>query len=345
MVCTGVTLETNDSNENKSMTVQDEASTFESLFSARKRVHHELSKAVIGQASVTDQILIAMLTGGNCLITGAPGLAKTLLVKSLARVFDLNFNRIQFTPDLMPADITGMEILQDTPEGRALRFVHGPVFAQMLLADEINRTPPKTQAALLEAMQEKQVTVAGRRYALPTPFFVLATQNPVEMEGTYVLPEAQLDRFMFNVVMDYLPEEDEVEVVQRTTSPAGEPVNALFGSEDVIAFQQLVRTVPVSRDVVGFAVRLAKRTRPQSDAAPDFVRRFVNWGAGTRAGQCLVMGAKVLAVWAGRSHVIEDDIRALAHPVLRHRIQLNYKAEAEGATVESIIQRLIKEGG
>jgi MoxR-like ATPase len=207
IVCTGVTLETNDSNENKSMTVQDEASTFESLFSARKRVHHELSKAVIGQASVIDQILIAMLTGGNCLITGAPGLAKTLLVKSLARVFDLDFNRIQFTPDLMPADITGMEILQDTPEGRGLRFVHGPVFAQMLLADEINRTPPKTQAALLEAMQEKQVTVAGRRYALPTPFFVLATQNPVEMEGTYVLPEAQLDRFMFNVVMDYRSEE------------------------------------------------------------------------------------------------------------------------------------------
>ena len=326
------------------MTAKDEASTFNSLFGARERVHRELDKAVSGQKAVIEQILIAMLTGGNCLITGAPGLAKTLLVKSLASVFRLDFNRIQFPPDLMPADITGMEILQDTPEGRSLRFVQGPVFAQMLLADEINRTPPKTQAALLEAMQERQVTVAGKRYALPSPFFVLATQNPVEMEGTYVLPEAQLDRFMFNVVIDYLPEEDEVEVVQRTTSPAGEPVEGLFGSDDVIAFQQLVRTVPVSKDVVGFAVRLAKFTRPQSGCAPDFVKKFVNWGAGTRAGQCLVMGAKVLAIWAGRSHVIEDDIRALAHPVLRHRIQLNYKAEAEGVTVESIIQRLLRGG-
>ena len=299
---------------------------------------------MIGQRAVIEQILIAMLTGGNCLITGAPGLAKTLLVKSLAQVFRLDFNRIQFTPDLMPADITGMEILQDTPEGRALRFVQGPVFAQMLLADEINRTPPKTQAALLEAMQEKQVTVAGKRYALPSPFFVLATQNPVEMEGTYVLPEAQLDRFMFNVVIDYLPEEDEVDVVQRTTSPAGEAVEGLFGSEDVLAFQRLVRTVPVSREVVSFAVRLAKRTRPQDNDAPDFVKKFVNWGAGTRAGQCLVMGAKVLAIWGGRSHVIEEDVMALAHPVLRHRIQLNYKAEAEGVTVESIIQRLLRGG-
>ena len=326
------------------MTAKDEASTFEILLGARERIHHELGKAVIGQKAVIEQILIAMLTGGNCLITGAPGLAKTLLVKSLAQVFRLDFNRIQFTPDLMPADITGMEILQDTPEGRALRFVQGPVFAQMLLADEINRTPPKTQAALLEAMQEKQVTVAGKRYALPSPFFVLATQNPVEMEGTYVLPEAQLDRFMFNVVIDYLPEADEVDVVQRTTSPAGEAVEGLFGSEDVLAFQRLVRTVPVSREVVSFAVRLAKRTRPQDNDAPDFVKKFVNWGAGTRAGQCLVMGAKVLAIWGGRSHVIEEDVMALAHPVLRHRIQLNYKAEAEGVTVESIIQRLLRGG-
>jgi MoxR-like ATPase len=326
------------------MTAKDEASTFETLLGARERIHHELGKVVIGQKNVIEQILIAMLTGGNCLITGAPGLAKTLLVKSLAQVFRLDFNRIQFTPDLMPADITGMEILQDTPEGRALRFVQGPVFAQMLLADEINRTPPKTQAALLEAMQEKQVTVAGKRYSLPSPFFVLATQNPVEMEGTYVLPEAQLDRFMFNVVIDYLPEADEVDVVQRTTSPAGEAVKGLFGSEDVLAFQRLVRTVPVSREVVSFAVRLAKRTRPQDNDAPDFVKKFVNWGAGTRAGQCLVMGAKVLAIWGGRSHVIEEDVMALAHPVLRHRIQLNYKAEAEGVTVESIIQRLLRRG-
>ena len=324
------------------MTAQEEASTFKTLLGLRERIHQELSKAVIGQKSVIDQILVAMLTGGNCLITGAPGLAKTLLVKSIAKVFRMDFNRIQFTPDLMPADITGMEILQDTPDGRALRFVPGPVFAQILLADEINRTPPKTQAALLEAMQEKQVTVAGRRYDLPSPFFVLATQNPVEMEGTYVLPEAQLDRFMFNVVIDYLPEDDEVSVVQRTTSPSGEGVNGLFCGEEVTAFQRLVRTVPVSKDMVEYAVRLSTRTRPQSEGAPDFVKRYVNWGAGTRAGQSLILGAKVLAIWAGRSHVILDDVRALAKPVLRHRIQLNYKAEAEGVNVESLIQRLLE---
>jgi len=320
----------------------DAAATFESLFGARERIHTELSKAVVGQRAVIEQILVAMLTGGNCLITGAPGLAKTLLVKSLAEVFKLNFNRIQFTPDLMPADITGMDILQDGPEGRSLKFVPGPVFAQMLLADEINRTPPKTQAALLEAMQEKQVTVSGRRYALPSPFFVLATQNPVEMEGTYVLPEAQLDRFMFNVVIDYLPEAEEIEVVQRTTSPAREGVAALFGMEDVLAFQALVRTVPVAEEVVKFAVRLAAASRPQLAGSPEFVKKFVNWGAGTRAGQCLILGAKVLAIWDGRSHATVSDVKALAVPVLRHRIQLNYKAEAEGVTVEDLIQRLVQ---
>ena len=311
------------------------------LSASYKKLKEEIHKVIVGQEEVVDQVLISMFSGGHCLLIGVPGLAKTLLVNTISSALGIGFNRIQFTPDLMPSDIVGSEILD---ESRNFKFIQGPLFTNMVLADEINRTPPKTQSALLEAMQERKVTAAGTSYVLPKPFFVLATQNPIEQEGTYPLPEAQLDRFMFNVVMDYLPEEDEVEVVQRTTSPAGEPVNALFGSEDVIAFQQLVRTVPVSRDVVGFAVRLAKRTRPQSDAAPDFVRRFVNWGAGTRAGQCLVMGAKVLAVWAGRYHVIEDDIRALAHPVLRHRIQLNYKAEAEGLTVESMIQRLIKEG-
>lgn len=321
----------------------NDAATFEALSSARERLHSEIGKAVVGQRAVIEQILVAMLTGGNCLLTGAPGLAKTLLVKSLAEAFSLQFTRIQFTPDLMPADITGMDILQDGPEGRGLKFVPGPVFAQMLLADEINRTPPKTQSALLEAMQEKQVTVAGRRYELPRPFFVLATQNPVEMEGTYVLPEAQLDRFMFNVIIDYLPEQEEVEVVQRTTAPAGAAIQPLFGSEDVSAFQRLVRTVPVAEDVVRYAVRLAASSRPQSAGAPEFVRRYVNWGAGTRAAQCLVLGAKVLAVWAGRVHVTREDVRALAHPVLRHRIQLNYKAEAEGVNVESFIQKLLAE--
>ncbi|MEY2600170.1 MAG: hypothetical protein RLZZ142_2429 [Verrucomicrobiota bacterium] len=321
----------------------NDAATLEALQGARTRILSELQKAVVGQRAVIEQILVAMLTGGNCLLTGAPGLAKTLLVKSLAEVFTLQFTRIQFTPDLMPADITGMEILQDGPQGRALTFVPGPIFAQMLLADEINRTPPKTQSALLEAMQEKQVTVTGRRYDLPRPFFVLATQNPVEMEGTYVLPEAQLDRFMFNVIIDYLPEPDEIEVVRRTTAPAGESLQPLFSSEDVLAFQRLVRTVPVSEEVVRFAVRLAAASRPSLPAAPDFVKRFVNWGAGTRAAQCLVLGAKVLALWAGRSHVTPDDIRSLAHPVLRHRIQLNYKAEAEGLGVESFITQLLKE--
>jgi MoxR-like ATPase len=321
----------------------NDQATFEALSTARERLQAEIGKAVVGQHAVIEQIVIAMLTGGNCLLTGAPGLAKTLLVKSLAEAFSLQFTRIQFTPDLMPADITGMDILQDGPEGRGLKFVPGPVFAQMLLADEINRTPPKTQSALLEAMQEKQVTVAGRRYELPRPFFVLATQNPVEMEGTYVLPEAQLDRFMFNVVIDYLPEQEEVEVVQRTTSPAGPPIQPLFGSEDVLAFQRLVRTVPVAEEVVRYAVRLAAASRPQGAGAPEFVRRYVNWGAGTRAAQCLVLGAKVLAVWAGRVHVTPDDIRALAHPVLRHRIQLNYKAEADGLNVEGFIQKLIAE--
>ena len=319
----------------------DPAATFDALHHARERIHRELSKAVVGQRAVIEQILIAMLAGGNCLITGAPGLAKTLLVRSLAEVFRLQFNRIQFTPDLMPADITGMEILQDGPEGRSLKFVHGPVFAQMLLADEINRTPPKTQAALLEAMQEKQVTVAGRRYALPSPFFVLATQNPVEMEGTYVLPEAQLDRFMFNVIIDYLPEQEEAAVIQRTTAPPGEPVEALFGSDDVLAFQRLVRTVPVAEEIVRDAVRITAASRPQSAHASDEVKRYVNWGAGTRAGQCLILGAKVLAVWAGRSHVTLDDVRTLAQPVLRHRIQLNYKAEADGVRVDQIIARLL----
>ncbi len=321
----------------------NDAATFEALVGARARIHAELGKVIVGQKAVVEQILVAMLTGGNCLITGAPGLAKTLLVRSLAEVFAMQFTRIQFTPDLMPADITGMDILQDGPSGRALTFVPGPIFGQMLLADEINRTPPKTQAALLEAMQEKQVTVAGRRYELPRPFFVLATQNPVEMEGTYQLPEAQLDRFMFNVIIDYLPEDEEVEVIQRTTAPASEVLQRLFTSEDVLAFQRLVRTVPVSEEVVRYAVRLAAASRPQQAGASEFARRFVNWGAGTRAAQCLILGAKVFALWAGRSHVVEEDVRALAAPVLRHRIQLNYKAEAEGVTVEGFVKKLLEE--
>jgi MoxR-like ATPase len=317
--------------------------TFELLQTARPRITTELGKAIVGQHDVIEQILIALFAGGHCLITGAPGLAKTLLVKSIAQIFHLEFRRIQFTPDLMPTDITGVEILQETPEGgRGLVFVPGPIFGSMILADEINRTPPKTQAALLEAMQEHQVTASGRRYALPEPFFVLATQNPIEMEGTYPLPEAQLDRFMFNVVIDYLPENDEVAVVQRTTAPAGEAINPLFSGEDVLRFHDLVRKVPIAEDLIRLGVRLAAASRPRQPGAPDFVDQWVNWGAGTRAAQFLTLGAKARALLQGRAHVTRDDITALAAPVLRHRILLNYRAEAEGVTLGQVITRLVE---
>jgi MoxR-like ATPase len=318
-----------------------DATAFEKLQDARTRTLAELGKAIVGQRDVIEQILIALLSGGHCLITGAPGLAKTLLVKSIAQIFHLEFRRIQFTPDLMPTDITGVEILQDTSEGRQLSFVKGPIFGNMILADEINRTPPKTQAALLEAMQEHQVTASGRRYVLPEPFFVLATQNPIEMEGTYPLPEAQLDRFMFNVIIDYLPEDDEVAVVQRTTSSGGEAISALFTGEDVLAFHALVRKVPIAEDIVRFAVRLAAATRPHQANAPEFVNDWVSWGAGTRAAQFLTLGAKARALLNGRAYVTKPDIVALAAPVLRHRVLVNYRAEAEGVSVEKIIQRLL----
>jgi len=320
---------------------QPDRETVERLNLGRDQILAELSKVIVGQQQVIEQILITLLAGGHCLITGAPGLAKTLLVKSIARIFHLKFQRIQFTPDLMPADITGTEILQDTAEGRRMMFVRGPVFAHMLLADEINRTPPKTQAALLEAMQEHQVTAAGVRHALEEPFFVLATQNPIEMEGTYPLPEAQLDRFMFNVVMDYLPEDDEVAVVTRTTSELPATIEARFTGEDVLRFHQLVRKVPAAEEIVRYAVRLAAASRPNHPGTPDFMNEWASWGAGTRAGQFLILGAKARALLKGRAHVSVDDIRTLAFPVLRHRILLNYRAEAEGITVEKVIQRLL----
>ena len=314
----------------------------EQIFSGRARIQAELARVIVGQKEVIEQLLIALFAGGHCLITGAPGLAKTLLVKSLAQIFHLRFQRIQFTPDLMPADITGTEILQESGDGRTMTFVPGPVFANMILADEINRTPPKTQAALLEAMQEHQVTAAGVRHALPEPFFVLATQNPIEMEGTYPLPEAQLDRFMFNVVIDYLPEDEEVTVVAQTTARNAEPIAPLFTGEDVLRFHNLVRQVPVAEDLVRRAVRLAASSRPHQNGAPDFIKAWISWGAGLRAGQYLVLGAKVRALLHGRAHVIIEDIQALANPTLRHRILLNYRAEAEGVTVEDVIERLLK---
>src|SRR3989454_922593 len=270
--------------------------TVERLTVGRVQIERELAKVIVGQKEVIEQILIALLAGGHCLITGAPGLAKTLLVKSIAQIFHLKFQRIQFTPDLMPADITGTEILQDTAEGRRMAFIRGPVFANIILADEINRTPPKTQAALLEAMQEHQVTAAGVRHVLDEPFFVLATQNPIEMEGTYPLPEAQLDRFMFNVVMDYLPEDEEVSVVAQTTARKPEPINPIFTGEDVLRFHDLVRKVPVAEDLVRYAVRLAATSRPHQNGTPDFINEWISWGAGLRAGQYLVLGSKVRAL-------------------------------------------------
>ena len=320
---------------------QAERAAVEQLIAGRARIDAELAKAIVGQRAVIEQILLALLAGGHVLITGAPGLAKTLLVKSIAQIFHLKFQRIQFTPDLMPADITGTEILQDGEGGRKLAFVPGPIFANLVLADEINRTPPKTQAALLEAMQEHQVTAAGVRHALPEPFFVLATQNPIEMEGTYPLPEAQLDRFMFNVVMDYLPEDDEVRVISQTTGGKPAAIEPLFSGEDVLRFHQLVRAVPVADDMVRYAVRIAAASRPRQTGTPDFINDWVSWGAGTRAAQFLVLGAKARTLLQGRAHVTVEDIQALVAPVLRHRVLLNYRAEADGMRVEEVIRRLV----
>ena len=318
-----------------------DAETVDQILTGYSRIKSELGKTIIGQEAVIDEILISLFAGGHVLITGAPGLAKTLLVKSIAEIFDLQFSRIQFTPDLMPADITGTEVLSETDAGRQLRFVPGPVFANIILADEINRTPPKTQAALLEAMQEHQVTAAGQRHPLPQPFFVLATQNPIEMEGTYPLPEAQLDRFMFNVVIDYLPEDQEVAVVQQTTAGGSETIEPLFNAEDVQRFNDLVRKVPAAEDLVRYAVQLAAASRPSQDNTPDFVNEWVSWGAGLRAAQFLVLGAKARTLLQGRSHLTAEDIQAVAAPVLRHRVLVNYRAEAEGMTTQKIIEQLL----
>jgi len=319
---------------------ETERQAVEKIHESRGRIERELAKVIVGQKEATHQLLISLFAGGHCLITGAPGLAKTLLVRTIAQVFHLRFQRIQFTPDLMPADITGTEILEETGDGRRrMQFVKGPIFANVILADEINRTPPKTQAALLEAMQEHQVTAAGVRYPLEEPFFVLATQNPIEMEGTYPLPEAQLDRFMFNVIVDYLPEDEEVAVVQQTTSRQNEPIQPLFDGRDVLQFHEVVRKVPIAEDLVRHAVRLSSASRP-GPQAPEFVNQWVSWGAGLRAAQSLVLGAKTRALLRGRFHVEPEDIRALVHPTLRHRILLGYRAEADGVAVDTVIDRL-----
>jgi MoxR-like ATPase len=306
------------------------------------QIRSELRKLIVGQQGVIELVLISLLTGGNSLIIGVPGLAKTLLINTFARVLDIKFSRIQFTPDLMPSDITGTDIIQDDPETgrRHMVFNPGPIFANIVLADEINRTPPKTQAALLEAMQEHRVTVQGQTYTLKEPFAVFATQNPIELEGTYPLPEAQLDRFMFEIVIDYLNEDDEVDVVLSTTSTQAPEFKRPVSGADLVAFQQLVRRVPVADAVARYAVALARTSRP-GPGAPDFVKQWVSYGASTRAPQQLILGGKARALMQGRYHVSFDDIRALANPVLRHRVLLNFHAESERVTTEQIIEKLL----
>lgn len=317
----------------------------ERLNQARQKILGEIKKVIVGQERVIEELLIALLSDGHCLLVGVPGLAKTLLVSTIARILDLKFSRIQFTPDLMPSDITGTEIIEeDKSTGRRqFRFIRGPVFANIVLADEINRTPPKTQAALLQAMQERQVTAGGETYQLDLPFFVLATQNPIELEGTYPLPEAQLDRFMFNIYVDYPSATEEIEIVETTTSAYAPHLERVLNASDIIDLQKLVRRVPVPRHVVEYAVRLARSTRPNDSSALGFIKEWVSWGAGPRASQYLILGAKTRAILQGRYVPTCEDVKAVAKPVLRHRIITNFNAEAEGITTLEIIDRLLKE--
>lgn len=324
---------------------QDDLQAVKALHDSYSRLTAEVGKIIIGQHAIIEQIIVAMLAQGHCLLVGVPGLAKTLLIKTLAEVIDLRFSRVQFTPDLMPSDITGTEIIEEdhTTGSKAFRFIKGPVFANIVLADEINRTPPKTQAALLEAMQEHSVTAAGVKYALEEPFFVLATQNPIEQEGTYPLPEAQLDRFMFNLWLDYPSREEEELIVKNTTSPLTATLDKVMAAEDVIAYQQLVRRVPVADNVIQFAVDLVTRTRPTEESAPQFIKEWLRWGAGPRASQYLILGAKTRAILSGRPMPDIDDVKAVARPVLRHRLVTNFNAEAEGVSAVEIIDRLLNE--
>lgn len=318
---------------------KSDVEAMEALQGAYKNLTAEIGKAIVGQETVVKNVLISIFSNGHCLLVGVPGLAKTLLVNSISDALGLSYNRIQFTPDLMPSDIIGTEILNDK---RQFEFVKGPLFANIILADEINRTPPKTQAALLEAMQEKAVTTGGTRYQLPHPFFVLATQNPIEQEGTYPLPEAQLDRFMFNVWLDYPSYQEELNVVKLTTTDEKVKLNSVLSAEDITYFQQLIRRIPVADNVYEYAVKLATSTRPNTEMANAKVNEFVNWGAGPRASQYLIIGAKTHAAVHGKFSPDIADVRAVAEPILRHRIVRNYKAEAEGITVEDIITELVK---
>lgn len=324
---------------------KDDVLLAEELNKKITEVKKEISKVIIGQSSIIEHLIIALLSRGHCLLVGVPGLAKTLLIKTLAEVLDLKFSRIQFTPDLMPSDITGTEILDEdsVTKQRSFRFIPGPVFANIILADEINRTPPKTQAALLEAMQEHKVTAAGKTYQLPEPFFVLATQNPIEQEGTYPLPEAQMDRFMFNLWLDYPTTEEEVKVVQTTTSEYKAQLNKIVTAREILSYQELVLKVPVAPNVIEFAVKISNMTRPVNGSSPKYIKDWVTWGAGPRASQYLVLAAKTKAIMEGRFTPNIDDVKSVMLPVLRHRIITNFSAEADGISSVDVIKKIIEE--
>lgn len=322
-----------------------EAQAIKGLMVSSARMREEIGKVIVGQQDVVEQLLIALLCRGHCLLVGVPGLAKTLLISTVAQILHLSFRRIQFTPDLMPSDITGTDILQDDPETgrRSFQFMPGPMFAHMVLADEINRTPPKTQAALLEAMQERHVTVGTSTYRLPSPFFVLATQNPIEQEGTYPLPEAQLDRFMFNTVVKYPTAQEELEILMRTTTDNAPQLIPILNDKQILALQDVVRKVPVAEHVFTYARDIVRATRPGEPEASDYVREYLSWGAGPRAGQNLINGAKARALLHGRFHATSEDVKAIAHPVLRHRIVTTFQADSAGIDTDAIITRLLKE--
>lgn len=319
------------------MNYKDSKEAVDALANSYQKLRTEIAKVIVGQEDIVKTVLISLFCDGHSLLVGVPGLAKTLLVNTISKALDLEFKRIQFTPDLMPSDITGSEVMD---ENRNFSFHKGPLFANILLADEINRTPPKTQAALLEAMQERCVTVAGVRHLLPKPFLVLATQNPIEQEGTYPLPEAQLDRFMFNIFLDYPTYEEEVQIVKGTTSGEKKEVNSVLTGEEIVYFQNLVRNIPIAPNVLEYAVSLASKSRPNTALATDFVNNYVSWGAGPRASQCLVLGAKCHAAISGKYSPDIEDVRAIAKYVLRHRVVRNYKAEAEGISIEQVVKNL-----
>ena len=326
------------------MSVTEEIQAIDKLMLGKEAILKQMRKVIVGQEDTIDQILMAFFAGGHCLLEGVPGLAKTLIIKTIANIIDLDFKRVQFTPDLMPTDITGTDILEeDKATGRReIRFIRGPIFCNILLADEINRTPPKTQAALLEAMQEFHVTVGGNMLELDKPFFVLATQNPIEQEGTYSLPEAQLDRFMFKIVIDYPEEKEEIQIISSTTGIEQPNPERVMSGEDIISLNQVVRRVPVAENVVQYAVKIVRATRSGNNYVPDFVTKWVRWGAGPRAGQYLILGAKARAIMLGRFNASCEDIRSVAHSVLRHRILTNFNAEAEGIDSDAIIDMLLE---